>query len=581
MATPVGSTVDEIAREIALPDEGESDLRPGLGARHNRVGRLLTLLATTSRSFLLYDAKNDAIRTFLSQLAECLAETLGEEHTVRLDVRPFEIAFDGQPVYLNRDRERSLAFRLYRDGVRALTFSEGFGLEELGRLLEILSIRYTGVHQHEDDTVTLLWKAGFQHLEVVAVEGLAPEAGDADDPARRRASEPAPFLPEDADLPLPAPPLPSRPTWVEVEESARQVLRDQVASPAFPDDALRLLTLLARAMQDPAESMRFAEAVHLFEEVRDFLLSAENLLPLLDYVCLLRRLAQAPAPSWDAGRHEAVVALVASCGSDRALRKLIHSIPAGERVMRHALVEVIDLVSPDPFTAVAEALAVEENPAGRAVARQLLEHYGKRQAQLLRQRFAAAKGRVAADLLRSLARLEDGAPPAFLARQCSHSDLEVQEEALWHLERVAYTGALGPALLEAFRRTGGEHRRRILAVMEKSRDRRFVEPLTALLERELDGPAEALEVGRVLGRLEGTAGLARWQTALRPAGLFGRRLAGSVTYQVAAAAAIAQVPGVGATHVLEQAQDAASSEVRSWIAPLVTQKHHADERMSA
>jgi len=581
MGTPVGSTFDEIAREIALPDDGESDLRPGQGARHNRVSRLLTLLATTSRSFLLYDAKNDAIRTFLSQLAECFAETLREEQAIRLDVQPFEIAFSGQSVYLNRDRERSLAFRLYRDGVRALTFSEGFGLEELGRLLEILSIRYSGVHQHEDDTVTLLWKAGFQHLEVVAVEGLAPEAGDADDLARRRASQPAPFLPEDADLPLPTPPLPSRPTWVEVEESARQVLRDQVASPAFPDDALRLLTLLARAMQDPAESMRFGEAVHLFEEVRDFLLSAENIFPLLDYVCLLRRLAQATAPSWDPGRHEAVVALVASCGSDRALRKLIHSVPAGERVMRHALVEVLDLVSPDPFSAVAEALAVEENPAGRAVARQLLEHYGKRQAQALRQRFAASKGRVAADLLRSLARLEDGAPPAFLARQCSHPDLEVQEEALWHLERLAYTGALGPALLEAFRRTGGEHRRRILAVMEKSRDRRFVEPLAALLERELEGPAEALEVGRVLGRLEGLAGLARWQTALRPAGLFGRRLAGSVTYQVAAAAALAQVPGEGATHVLEQAQDVASSEVRSWIAPLVTQKHHADERMSA
>jgi hypothetical protein len=578
MATPVGGTFEE----VALADEArEGDLRPSLGARPNRVGKLLTLLATTSRSFLLYDARNEAIRSFLSRLVEGFAETLREEHAIRVEVRPFEIAFEGQPVYLNRDRERSLAFRLYRDGVRALTFHEGFGLDELAHLLEILSIRYSGVHQHEDDTVTLLWKAGFQHLEVVAVEGLAPEAGDADAPARLRASQPAPFLPEDADLPLPTPPMPSRPTWVEVEESARQVLRDQVASPAFPDDALRLLTLLARALQDPAESMRFGEVIHLFEEVRDFLLSAENLLPLLDYVCLLRRLAQSAPPAWDPGRHETVVALVASCGSDRALRKLIHSIPVGERVMRFALVEVLDLVSPDPFTAVAEALAVEENPAGRAVARQLLEHYGKRQAQVLRQRFAAAKGRVAADLLRSLARLQDGAPPAFLARQSAHPDLEVQEEALWHLEHVAYTGALGPALLDAFRRTGGDHRRRVLALIEKSRDRRFVEPLVALLEGELEGPAEALEVGRVLGRLEGLAGFERWRGALRPGHLLGRRLSGSVPFQVAAAGAVAQIPGTGATLVLEQAHDAASAEVRSWIGPLLAQKHNADERLSA
>jgi len=580
----MATLADGTFEEVALPDEvteGESDLRPGLGDRPNRVGKLLNLLATTSRSFLLYDARNDAIRSFLGQLVEGFAETLREERTIRLEVRPFEIAFEGQTVYLNRDRERSLAFRLYRDGVRALTLNEGFGLDELARLLEILSIRYTGVHQHEDDTVTLLWKAGFLFLEVVAVEGLTPETGDSDAAARTRPSPAAPFLPEDADLPLPTPPAPSEPAWVDVEEGARQALRDQVSSAALPEDALRLLTLLARGLEDPLESMRFADLIHLCEEMRDFLLSAESLVPLLDYVHLLRRLAQSPSPSWDPDRQPAVVELLVSFGSDRALRKLIHSIPAGERVMRRPLVELLDLVCPDPFTTVAEALALEENPAGRAVARQLLEHYGKRRGQLLRLRFAEAQGRVAADLLRSLARLEDGAPPAFLARQCAHPDLEVREEAIWQLEHVAYTGALGPALLEAFRRTEGDQRRRVLTLIEKSRDRRFVEPLVALLDGDLGGPAEAVEVGRVLGRLEGVAGLERWRVALRPAGLFGRRLPGSVTHQVAAAAAIAQTPGTGATHLLEQAHEAAGSEARSWIEPLLAQRHAAEERMSA
>ncbi|PYQ20935.1 MAG: hypothetical protein DMF79_09275, partial [Acidobacteria bacterium] len=130
--------------------------------------------------------------------------------------------------------------------------------------------------------------------------------------------------------------------------------------------------------------------------------------------------------------------------------------------------------------------------------------------------------------------------------------------------------------------TGGDHRCRVLALIEKSRDRRFVEPLVALLEGELEGPAEALEVGRVLGRLEGLAGFERWRGALRPAGrLLGRRLSGSVPFQVAAAAAVAQIPGTGATLVLEQAHDAASSEVRSWIGPLLAQKHNTDERMTA
>lgn len=564
------------AEEIDTPDEGAEGGH--LGARHRQVAALLTQLATAARSFLLYDAGNDAVKRSLIALIEGFAEALRGEQTIHLDVRPFEIELDGVRVYLNRDRERSLSFRLYRDGVRTLVFRDGFGGEELARLLEILSVRYTGIHQHEDDTVTLLWKAGFKFLDVVAVEGLALKAGDADRPERRRPSEASPFLPPDADLPLSLPERGSTPAWVDIAEGTRELLCEQASAGALPDDCLRLLTLLARGLADPADGMRFSEIVHLCEEFRDFLLSAENLVPLLEYVHLLRRIATS-SPAWDPDRSSSVVSLLASCGSDRALRKLIHSVPANQRVMRSQLVELLDLVCPDPFTAVAEALAIEENPAGRAVGRQLLEHYGKRRGPLLRQRFAEAKGRVAADLLRSLARLDGEAPAVFLARQCAHPDPEVREEALWHLERIAYTSALGQAFVDAFRRTDGAHRLRVLAMIERSRDRRFVEPLAAFLETGLLEPSEAVEVAGVLGRLEGPAGLARWKGWLTPTGRFlRRRLPGSVLQQAAAAAAVAQVPGDDATQLLEQACAAASSEARSWIGPLLATRPGLGER---
>jgi hypothetical protein len=569
--------VDESGDE-APPTTGTAALPP----RSRRIGELLTLLATTARSFLLYDAKNDAIRRFLVSLVDGFATALREEKTINVEVRAFEIVFDGRPVYLNRDRERSLAFRLYRDGVRALSFHEGFDAEEVARLLEILSIRYTGVHQHEDDTVTLLWKAGFQFLDVVAVEGLVPETGEAETPSAAQRSEPAAFLSEDVDLPLPPSPTPSTPTWVEVSGGTRQMLADQASAAGFPEQGLRLLELLGHALDDAGEQMRFAEALPVFEEMRDFLFSAENLVPLLGYVHLLRRLVRAPAPSWDAGRQEAVVRLLLSCGTERALRKLIHTIPGGERVMRPELVEFFDLVCADPFAAAAEALAAENNPAGRAVARQLLEHYGKRRGLLLRQRFAEARGQVAADLLRSLVRLDGEAPAAFLARQCAHPDGEVREEALWHLERMAYTGALGHPLLDAFRRTEGDHRRRILALIEGSQDRRFVEPLAALLEGESLEPERALEIGGVLGRLEGPPALERWKTWLVPQGRFLRKhLTGSLEQQVVAAAAVAEIPGAAATEVLEAAHSVATAEAQAWIASLLAKRPAPQERQLA
>jgi hypothetical protein len=59
--------------------------------------------------------------------------------------------------------------------------------------------------------------------------------------------------------------------------------------------------------------------------------------------------------------------------------------------VRLEMVELLELVCPDPLTAVAEALAVEDRPSARAVARQLLEHYGQRRGAHLRQRFDGAR----------------------------------------------------------------------------------------------------------------------------------------------------------------------------------------------
>ncbi len=549
-----------------------SETAEGLSERHRLVAALLIRLATAARAFILYDVRNDTVRRSLHALLGAFREALAAEPILRLDVGPFEIGFEGTRVYLDRDRERSLAFRLYRDGVRALVFREGFDGTELARVLEILSIRYTGVHQHEDDTVTLLWKAGLRFLDVVAVEGLTPQAGVSDDGGQAPASAPRPYLPEDADLPRVAWSAETEPEWLDVLPADLDALRAQSASSTLPLDALALVTALGRALQDGEERMRFSEALHLCEEIRDFLLSAETLPELLLFVRQLQQIARSEA-EWDKDRHATVVGLLTSCGSDRAVRRLVHSVPADEVVMRPEMAEFLELVCPDPFTAVAEALAVEERHSGRAVARQLLEHHGRRRGAHLRQRFDEARGRVAADLLRSLARLEGEAPAAFLARQCGHADPEVREEALWHLERQPHTAAIGAGLVDAVRRSHGEHRQRVLALVERSRDRRFVAPLFSLVDSGLRDPAEAIEVAQVIGRLEGEASLARWRPWLRPEGRFlRRRLAGSALQQKAAAAAVAEVPGDEATHVLRLAASAARGEVRDWIEDLLDER---------
>src|SRR6185503_14058006 len=271
------------AEPLPIPDEVDGGEVEGdrLGPRHQRVSELLTKLATTARSFLLYDPGNAAIHRFLSSLLEAFLTTLRDERRLALAVRPFELHFEGRVVYLNHDRERSLAFRLYRDGVRTLTFYEGFQWEELARLLEILSIRYTSIRQREDDMVTLLWRADFRHLEVVAVEGIVPdEADEAEARALPATVAPELALPDEVDLPRPELPPPVGPTWTAVPEARLDALRAEVWASALPDDCMALLQHLRLQLADPEAMVRFSEVAHIFQEVRDYLLTEHHLVPL-------------------------------------------------------------------------------------------------------------------------------------------------------------------------------------------------------------------------------------------------------------------------------------------------------------
>ena len=115
------------------------------------------------------------MRTLIGDYRDKLEKVLADFGPLVLEVHPFELLLGREVVYVEADRERSLAFRLFRDGVRRMAFQPGATWEELLRLLQILSIRYTGVRQQEDDLVTLLRKAAFEHLSIDAIEGFVPE----------------------------------------------------------------------------------------------------------------------------------------------------------------------------------------------------------------------------------------------------------------------------------------------------------------------------------------------------------------------------------------------------------------------
>jgi len=166
------------------------------------------------------------------------------------------------------------------------------------------------------------------------------------------------------------------------------------------------------------------------------------------------------------------------------------------------------------------------------------------------------------------------AAASFVAQQCLHPDTAVRDEALWHLARMPYSGALGRSLFEAFRTADAHRRGQILEIVARSKDTRFLEPLTGYIEEHAGqlGTDEASRIGRALGILGGVESIGRWQAWLQPAGGRRKGFDGPLPRVVAAATALAFIRAEAAAEALGAAFDDADETSQPWILGALAQR---------
>ncbi|HVP57816.1 MAG TPA: HEAT repeat domain-containing protein [bacterium] len=127
------------------------------------VREIATLLSKAAKNYQVYLPNN---RMFISSLAEvkkALERYLEAHEILTLVVKEFELVFDGATVYSNPDKHQSLAFRMYRDGVRLISFHSGITEEELIAFFEALT-KCLECENLEEDFVTILWEKDLQSI---------------------------------------------------------------------------------------------------------------------------------------------------------------------------------------------------------------------------------------------------------------------------------------------------------------------------------------------------------------------------------------------------------------------------------
>jgi HEAT repeat protein len=143
---------------------------------------LFVVLAKALRAHQLYDENNPVYQRFVSQLADALRRLWRDVDRLEIHVEEDRFLWMGEQVYQSSSRTDSLAFLLYKDGIRDFTLHRGLEDHELTDLLHVLN-RARDLRPEGDDLLTVLWEKDLRHFTYsyvdVLVEGVdLPEAGE-------------------------------------------------------------------------------------------------------------------------------------------------------------------------------------------------------------------------------------------------------------------------------------------------------------------------------------------------------------------------------------------------------------------
>jgi len=163
--------------EPVKSSEPDSKVDPGFEVDKEElksVKDVLLQLTKTAKTLKIYLPNNPIYQKFLEDLQSRFDSHLQEYEFLRLHIKQYALFYRGQVVYEDMNRLESLAFKLFVDGIRELTFQEGIDRDEITSLLEIIGREYDPANP-DDDMVTLLWERHFTHIRYLVVSDFIQE----------------------------------------------------------------------------------------------------------------------------------------------------------------------------------------------------------------------------------------------------------------------------------------------------------------------------------------------------------------------------------------------------------------------
>jgi hypothetical protein len=122
------------------------------------------------KTISIYKHNKDRFAEFVEPAYRSLEKFLKQYENLVVRVEPYSFKFLNAEVYKDTDQYSNISYRFFRDGVRRITFKQGLTLNEFLQFVLIVAGQSQVANQGED-TVSQLWLANLENIELTVVEG--------------------------------------------------------------------------------------------------------------------------------------------------------------------------------------------------------------------------------------------------------------------------------------------------------------------------------------------------------------------------------------------------------------------------
>jgi len=149
----------------------------------SQVSELIQAMAKALRAFQMYLPNNPIYQRAIQNVRAAFKPIWAATDELELKVAETELLWEEQAVYRQINKSESIAWTLFKDGMRMLTIYKGAEDEELPRFLEAVNKARFLTADAGDDLLTLLWALEFENIKYHFIDFFAEGGGELPGPS--------------------------------------------------------------------------------------------------------------------------------------------------------------------------------------------------------------------------------------------------------------------------------------------------------------------------------------------------------------------------------------------------------------